>query len=341
MSSTKIIKCILVVVISVGFSLFGLYEFTQYPGGYFLGDYWVYVDATKGNVSQFFYPYWFLIVIELICHLPKFLVFLLWSFINLIGIYAGLRMFGGKWWPMFFSFQVFYVLWVGQVVGIIIGGLTLLSWSLEHKKPYLAGVGLLLTLTKPQMGLPLAIGIILLAKCSWIDRIKTAIVPVIVFALSLLIYPGWPFQLLDVVRTTPPNNLGSISVWDSTGPSILLLWFPIFFLPMGVRDRLLLIACTQAITLPYFQQTDLVLLYMFPIGWLPLIGNLGFAFFQYGWLVVKFLVIIPVLIYLFITIKSLWLFLLSNIDRIRFPAKWLLPMGIRSAVSPVEIDPDK
>jgi hypothetical protein len=48
---------------------------------------------------------------------------------------------------------------------------------------------------------------------------------------------------------------------------------------------------------PYFQQTDLLLLFAFPVGWLPLLGDVGILYKPVGWWMMPVLAIIPLIAY--------------------------------------------
>jgi hypothetical protein len=61
----------------------------------------------------------------------------------------------------------------------------------------------------------------------------------------------------------------------------------------------------MALGLPYFQQTDLLALYVLPIGWLPvLLGNLGYLFFSIYWDALQMLFIVPMVVYLSLIIPE-------------------------------------
>jgi hypothetical protein len=49
--------------------------------------------------------------------------------------------------------------------------------------------------------------------------------------------------------------------------------------------------------LPYLQQTEILLLQVLPIGWIALLGNIGFLYFGLLWKIMPFLAILPLTLY--------------------------------------------
>ncbi|MBK7893448.1 MAG: hypothetical protein IPJ90_00820 [Anaerolineaceae bacterium] len=167
-----------------------------------------------------------------------------------------------------------------------------------------------MALTKYQLGLSFGIILLLMANISWQDRLRVVVVPSLVLVVSLLLYPLWPLQSIRIILENPPNNLGNISLWQWVGPVALLLWLPPLWLPLPAQQRLTALAATATLTLPYFQQTDLLALFILPLGWLPLLGNLGFLLYtNYTWQGFALLAIIPLLLYVRIIGSGLFLWL--------------------------------
>jgi hypothetical protein len=112
--------------------------------------------------------------------------------------------------------------------------------------------------------------------------------------------------LIETARALPPDTRASLSLWQYIGVAAGLLWLPPLLAlmphsPLRLSDgrRLALVVCAVALALPYFQQTDLLLLYVLPVGALPaLVGSLGFPLFAAaGWTGLKALAIIPAAVY--------------------------------------------
>ncbi len=156
---------------------------------------------------------------------------------------------------------------------------------------------LLIACTKFHIAVPFALALWLMAEISWRERFRLLLTPLILSILSMIIYPLWPLDLLHKLRTDPPYDEGSLALWQWIGPLALLVWVPALLLPMSRGQRLIAIGSATALGLPYFQQADLLLLYTFPIGWLGLLGNVGFLYFWFTDQALRAMVIVPLVIY--------------------------------------------
>ena len=244
-------------------------------------DFSIFLGTADGEFADFYYGYWIVPVFEVLALLPMAVSFALWSLVNLMGVYLAARVFGGPLALMVFSYQMLYTLFYGNITGVIIGGLALQYWALHRENWFWAGVGCILAVTKVQVGIPTSFAIWLLADCRWQTRLKMVIVPAVIGLASLALYPIWIIDILN--DTDPPNQLGSISMWRYIGPLALALWLPTLLLPLTTSRRLLSVAITSALAAPYFQQNDLLAVFMYPVGWLALLGNLGFTFVASGY----------------------------------------------------------
>jgi hypothetical protein len=265
-------------------------------------DYSVFINSAAGDFSHYYYAYWGAPLFSLFHILPAPLGFILWDMLNLAGIWLATRIFGGNLLFALLNYQMLYIFFYGQAAGVIVGGLALLWWGLAERWWWLAGIGLTIAITKYQMGVPLGLTLWLLADRPWRERFQVLVLPIIVAIVSLLVYPGWPIHLLQNFAITPPDTQGSLSLWRWIGPWALVLWIPAlasFFIPKTPKIVTIgLVVATSALALPYFQQTDLVLLYVLPIGWFGLLGNFGYLYIIYSWPALQALVIIPLLAYL-------------------------------------------
>ena len=60
------------------------------------------------------------------------------------------------------------------------------------------------------------------------------------------------------------------------------------------------VVATSAIALPYFQQADLITLFVFPMGWFPLTGNIGLLFPFIKFQALQAIVVVPAAIYIWL-----------------------------------------
>jgi hypothetical protein len=294
-----------VFALTLALSLLGVFVWMLASLEILPNDFYDYMQTAKGDFSGYYYAYWMLPVFSLLAKLPPLLAFAIWVTVNILGVFFASRAFGGRTALALLSFQMLYVAFIGQIVGIIAGGLALLWWGLRRRRWTLAGLGLTIACTKFHLGIIIGLALLLIADISWRERVRVLIVPAIVLALSLVVYPSWPMQVISTLRTTPANDWGSISLWRWIGPLALILWIPPLLLPLSRPQRLVALIATMALALPYFQQTDLLALFILPVGWVyVLLGNLGYLFFTIYWEGLQILAVVPLLLYVSIIIPG-------------------------------------
>jgi hypothetical protein len=277
-------------------------------GGQQAYDFQHYLNSARGDFSFYYYAYWLLPVWSFLDSLPLWLAYLIWTTISTLAIFFACRVFGAN--PAFVlpTFQTFVVLYRGQFTGLLVGGLAIFWWGLTHKHWYFAGIGLIVAASKYHTGLIPALALLVSIRMSWKEHAKVFIIPAIIGIVSLVIYPLWPLAILKTYSLNPANDWGSIAIWQWIGPLALLVWVPPLMLKMSWKERVFLLFAATPLGVPYFQQTDLLIQNILPIGWLPLLGNIVFITPLFSSLIYpvhkanKILVFIPLLIYLTITI---------------------------------------
>ena len=280
------------------FGMVGIFIYHSPDISYAYFDYNNYINAARGDFSFYYYGYWFLPVFKLLSLLPLNLGYATWCALNILGVFLAVRVFGGKAPMALLSFQMLYSLIIGQISGLIVGGLALCWWGLVNKKWYLAGIGIALASCKYQMGLVGSLILLFSAGISWKDWLRTLLVPVLIWAASLIIFPGWPLEVYQLLLNNPPNDQGSLSLWRWVGPWALLLWLPPLVLRLSPQRRLLALVAASSLAVPYFQSNDLLWLLVMPIGWVGLLGNLGYLLGVLGWGVLQLLAILPLVVYM-------------------------------------------
>jgi hypothetical protein len=284
-------------------------------------DFYVYLRTVSGDFQNYYYAYWILPIFSLLAQIPPLAAYAVWAMINILCVFFATRTFGGRVPPALLSFQMLYMVVVGQIMGIIMGGLALFWWGLHRRSWALAGLGLAVACTKFHIGIVVGAVLLLTVEISWRDRLRVLIVPAIVLAISLVVYPLWPLDLLSTIKTTPANDWGSITLWRWIGPYALLLWLPPILLPLSRPQRMVALTATLALAIPYFQQTDLIALFVLPIGWVyPLLGNLGYLFFAVYWEGLQLLAVVPLLVYASIIVPA--------------SCRWLTSLRRRAATPP-------
>lgn len=274
------------------------FVFLAHQGEYFPYDYLNYRNAALGDPSFYYYGYWFLPFFRLLSLFSNELQLLIYFLLNILAIWFAARVFGGNAAPLLFGYQMLYGLYFGQMTGIVVGGLALFWYGMANHRFHLAGFGLLIACAKFQTGLPIAITLWLFAQISWRERLQVLVVPIVGVVLSIAAYGLWPLDILyRVTAGNPPNDWGSVSLWRWFGPPVLLLWLPTIMLPFPPVRRMMAVIATSAIALPYFQQADLITLFVFPLGWFPLAGNIGLLFPVLKFTALQSIVLVPAVIY--------------------------------------------
>ncbi|MCC6803844.1 MAG: hypothetical protein IT319_13255, partial [Anaerolineae bacterium] len=285
------------VVFPLGLTLLFIY-LNSNSGMPFAPDFDVYIQAARGNFAGFYYTYWSLPIFQVLALLPgAHTAYLLWCILNVLGVWFAVRVFGGSAPLVLLSYQMLFVCFYGQITGITVAGLALLWWSLERKRWLLAGIGALLALIKWQMGIPLCAALRLLSNTAWHIRLRTLLLVLVIVALSLILYPNWILIVIERIVTEPPIPFGNIASWQFFGPLALLFWLPPLFLPMSRGRRVAALCAANALATPYFQQTGLLTLFMLPLGWFPLLGNLPYLYFWFRNNEMEFVVAVPLLAY--------------------------------------------
>jgi len=277
----------------------GLFLWLDHSLGYIPFDYHVYIKTAHGNMLQYYYADWILPLFWLLDQFPPLLGFALWSLLNLVCLFLAARVFGGRAALVLFTFQFFNSLFLGQINGLLAGELALGWWGMAHRRWNLAGLGFWLACTKFQIGLPFGLLLWLSAPGDWRARLRVLVLPCLLTIASFLVYPDWLFHLIERLQAYAPYDWGSISLWRFAGPAALVLFLPPLLLPLERGQRMLALAAAIPLALPYFQSADLLVLFVLPIGWLPLmLGNLGFLFFVYQFSILRLLWIVPGVLYL-------------------------------------------
>jgi hypothetical protein len=86
----------------------------------------------------------------------------------------------------------------------------------------------------------------------------------------------------------------------------LLFWIPAILLPLSKAQRFIALFSLCMFAMPYYLQFDLLVLFSFPIGWLPLFGLIGLLFPFFGMTAIRIIAIIPFACYLSAIAPSGW-----------------------------------
>ena len=244
-----------------------LYFLLTKTGSYF--DYKIFLATAQGDFENYYYGYWLLPIFKILSYFPFEFGYLLWIILSLIGVIFAVRVFSGNVIVALLSYQMSYMLFWGQISGIICGLLGLFWWAIHRRRWWLAGIAFLFVAAKPQSGGVFVLLLWIFSETQWKHKFQVLIIPFVGFVLSLVIYPGW---IIDVIsRIGGVITWGNVSLWQWIGPFALLLFIPVLIVPMTRQNSFLALTSACILSIPYFLQTDLLTLFVFPIGIIPII----------------------------------------------------------------------
>lgn len=240
----------------------------------------IYLATAKGDVENYFYGYWLLPIFHLLSLLPYEFSCMLWIILSIIGVWFAARVFDGNSTLAIISYQMSFVLFLGQISGIICGFLGLFWWAIHHKKWELAGLAFLVISAKPQSGGLIVLLLWFFSEINWQHKLRILLIPIFGFLISLIIYPNWVMEIIS--RVDGLVTWGNISLWQWIGPWTFILFIPILILHIPKQDRFLILVSTFILSSPYFSHHDLLTLFIFPIGIIPiLLGYIPAILFQF------------------------------------------------------------
>ncbi len=257
------------------------------------------LDTVRHTFQGYYYlPVW-LPMFELLARLPLNVAWLIWGALNILGFWFAWRVFGGGVWA-WFTATLFYVIFYGQITGILAAGVAVFWMALLHDRWLLAGIGACIALTKYQWGLPLLIILAFLARRSKRTYFLTTCVTFAIIGIFLSLYPEWLSTLGTRYSLQPPNDQASISLWRYVGPVSLILWGIPFLLPLNDDKRLNLLFLSLPLVTPYFQPHDLLVWFAFPLGIWPILSNLTFVILpHWGLSGLRWLALFPLMLYIY------------------------------------------
>lgn len=258
--------------------LFLAYAKLDWPPG---PDFTTLMRAGRGDLADYYYAYWLLPALEALTHLEYAQAYIVWGLLNIAAFWFAVRVFGPNRLLAVWSYQLFAIVFYGQITGLLVGALALFWWGITRRSWWMAGLGLTLMLTKYQFGLLGLVAVALSAKLTWREWLKISFWPAAVSLVSLGLYGFWPLEVLSRMATHPANTHFSVSLWRWFGPAGILAFLPIVLVPRRIDLQLVAWFAAGALGMPYFQQIDLLVLMAFPAGLVPAIGWLGFA---QGWM---------------------------------------------------------
>lgn len=280
-----------------------------------LYDFEVCMKINIGDYSDYFYPKWIDPLYNVFSFLPKYAAYGILVLLNIAGTYFAARVFKSPAALILISYQSLYNIFYGNITGLVVGGLGILWFGLASRKWWLAGIGLLLAGAKYQSGALFAGLLLLYADLPWKEKAKVLVVPLLVSLATLVADFKWPLDLVERIMSAPPNTDGSLSLWRWLGPAALIFLIPPLVMRIPREERLLLALAAIPLSVPYFQQTDLLGLMVLPTGWLvPLAGNISLTFPLLGHLGLQIAFVVPLGLYLYALLRSIQSYRTRSVD---------------------------
>ncbi len=260
-------------------------------------DWEIFAGAADGRMTSeyglgYYYPYWLLPIFD-VYDTVGIVGQLAWSMTNVAGLWFAARVFGARPAVVLAAFGALMAFYTGTITGVALGALAGVRWAATERRWVVAGGLTLLSVAKPQWGIPLTLVVLVQARPRLLDLLRLAVVPVPVALASFAVYGWWPGEILQRAADNPP--VGNGSLWIFVGPAALLLWLPVV-LPMEPTRRLALVAAASMMGVPYVQQYDFAVLWIMATDGLGLLSYLhGPVFHFFGERVVRGVLLGPTL----------------------------------------------
>ena len=237
------------------------------PGGFdYKGYFHPLAQGCYGCTYNPYFTEWFMRPFGFFSWHTSYLIF---SAVSIAIVWWSSRRLGGSPFVVLTSATFLWVLWLGQIDVLPALGLGLAWWALQKERRVLAGLGLLLLATKPQLG-----GFVIIALVLW-GGWRTLIIPALGAGISFAIYGlDWPLRWISY---TPQTTFGG-TAWFYIAPTWLLITLVGVFFIKGRRQQLHYIVAATLAGAPFLGAYSFFLLLLFPVRrWEIAVGYLPFA----------------------------------------------------------------
>lgn len=226
------------------------------PGGF---DYLHYFHkVAQGCVQCAYNPYFLEWFIKPLGWLPWRISYLLLAGVCIAAAWWLARQLGGRPLAALLSPTFLWILWLGQIDIVPALGLGVAWYSTRKQQPVVAGLGLLLLATKPQLG-----AFALLLFLLW-NGWRALIIPLIAAVASFAIYGlDWPLRWLGY---TPQTMFGG-DAWFYISPIWLLVSLVGVLLIRGRREQLQYVVAATLAGAPFLGAYSFFVLLFFPLRW--------------------------------------------------------------------------
>ncbi len=226
------------------------------PGGF---DYLHFFHkVAQGCVQCAYNPYFLEWFLKPLGWLPWRVSYLLLAIITITAAWWLARRLGGRPLAALLSPAFIWILWLGQIDIVPALGLGIAWWSTNRQKPVIAGLGLLLLATKPQLG-----AFALLLLLGW-NGWRALNIPALAAMLSFAVYGlDWPLRWLGY---TPQTVFGG-DAWFYIAPTWLLVSLIGVLFVRGRREQLQYVVAATLAGAPFLGAYSFFVLAFFPLRW--------------------------------------------------------------------------
>ncbi len=226
-----------------------------------------YLPALSSD-SGFFYPYWVRWFIQPIAWIQFPYNYCILMGASTAAIILALRISKGKALKLLLGFPFIWNIWYAQLETFSAVGLLMLWHGLKKQDSRILNLGFILASFKPHITFPAAL-LVWLWLPSWKERLKAISGLLLLGLLSLLVFgPHWPIEWINTVRQAPFfESYNNSSLFPFLGFGALVLWIPIFIIPLRKEDRFLAAIATTLLTIPYAPVYSQLALYFWAFPW--------------------------------------------------------------------------
>lgn len=250
----------------------------------------IYLPATEAGFTtapKVGNPTYILLLFQPLSYLPPNVGGAIIVALSIISIWLTARLTNVNRWLILISYPSLWMIKMAQIDALVMLGVALGWWAIEHKKPYWQGVATLLLCLKPQIG-----GFLALIYLWWQRDYRAFVISGSVGLFSLLLYGPWIGLWFNKLLFA--GELASQSEGDfiSTGNSIGLFPYGLLFLAIpfifsniySSQEQITAIITASMLAAPYAAYYSILSTMAFPLPFwiyglisLPLIGPIGWA----------------------------------------------------------------
>jgi len=242
--------------------------------------YYFYPQLKDGNAVRILNPLWVylpFLPLQLASWKVAHILFALAN-VGLIGL--AIRLTGAKRYFVILSLQFVNIFWLGQLDILTAFGVGLGYWAVKEKKPHWLGLSFLFLLSKPHIGIFIALFYFLKSR-----DLRSLIVPAIGLGLSMIVFGvAWPIEWVEtLIAEVSGDRFTGLPRNISLFPYGLAL-FALLAVPLSFDRQIIVVVAATMLSTPYAPIYSLIILFVLPIPWwLYLLGSVPYLVGQHAY----------------------------------------------------------